>query len=239
MKRFVIGDIHGGHKALVQCLKRSKFDPAKDLLISLGDLCDGWPEVNKVIDELLRIKNLKLILGNHDEWTLRWMKDGWMEDIWTSQGGLATMESYEHDRSHVPESHKNFLQSAVLFLELDNKLFVHGGVNPDMELTKQDPQFLMWDRDLLSKAVMTARHKPDHRYGKWDDIFVGHTTTECYKTLKPVHACNVWAVDTGAGWSGKLTIMDIDSHEYWQSDLVPDLYPHIQARRAAETRDWP
>src|SRR3989338_8225930 len=141
MKRFVIGDIHGGHKALVQCLKRSKFDLEKDLLISLGDLCDGWPEVNKVVDELLRIKNLKLILGNHDEWTWRWMKDGWMEEIWTSQGGLATMES-----------HKIFLQSSVLFLELDNKLFVHGGVNPDIELTKQDPEFLMWDRDLLSKA---------------------------------------------------------------------------------------
>ncbi len=231
MKRFVIGDIHGGRKALVQCLKRSKFDSEKDLLISLGDLCDGWPEVNKVIDELLLIKNLKLILGNHDEWTLRWMKDGWMGDIWTSQGGLETMESYQRDRARVPESHKNFLKSAVLFLELDNKLFVHGGVNPDMELTKQDPEFLMWDRDLLDNAVKMSKKKPEHRYGKWDDIFVGHTTTEVYKTLKPVHACNVWDLDTGGGWSGKLTIMDIDSHEYWQSDLVPDLYPHIPGRR--------
>ena len=26
MKTFVIGDIHGGYKALVQCLERSKFD---------------------------------------------------------------------------------------------------------------------------------------------------------------------------------------------------------------------
>src|SRR3989338_3746246 len=107
MKRFVIGDIHGGHRALLQCLKRSKFDPQKDLLISLGDLCDGWPDVHQVIDELLRIKNLTLILGNHDEWALRWIKNGWTEDIWISQGGLATMESYRHDRSCVPASHKN------------------------------------------------------------------------------------------------------------------------------------
>ena len=231
MKRFVIGDIHGGHKALAQCLSRSKFDPEKDLLISLGDICDGWPEVNKVIDELLRIKNLKVILGNHDEWTLRWMKDGWMEDIWTSQGGLATMESYQRDRMRVPESHKNLLQSAVLFMELDNKLFVHGGINPDVDINKQDPEFLMWDRDLLNNAVRLNNAMPGHRFGKWDDIFVGHTTTEVYKTLKPVHACNVWGLDTGGGWSGKLTIMDIDSHEYWQSDLVPDLYPNIPGRR--------
>ena len=144
VKRFVIGDIHGGHKALVQCLKRSKFDTEKDFLISLGDLCDGWPEVNKVIDELLRIKNLKLILGNHDEWTLRWMKDGWMEEIWTSHGGLATMESYQHDRERVPESHKNLLQNAVLFMELDNKLFVHGGINTNLEMTKHRLCLWLW-----------------------------------------------------------------------------------------------
>ena len=199
-------------------------------MISLGDICDGWPEVNKVIDELLRIKNLKLILGNHDEWTLRWIKSGWMEDIWTSQGGSATMESYERDRERIPESHQSFLQSAVLFLELDNKLFVHGGIDPGLDMAKQDPGLLMWDRDLLSDAVRVSKKNPEHHYGKWDDIFVGHTTTQCYQTFKPIHVCNVWAVDTGGGWSGKLTIMDIDSHEYWQSDLVPDLYPHIPGR---------
>ena len=230
MKRFAIGDIHGAHKALVQCLQRSKFDPRKDLLISLGDICDGWPEVNKVMDVLLRIKNLKMILGNHDEWTLRWMKDGWMEDIWTSQGGLATTAAYERDRSSVPESHKDLLKSAVLFLELDNKLFVHGGIDPDVEMVRQEPELLMWDRELLNDAIKVSKKSPDHRYGKWDDIFVGHTTTEVYKTLKPIHACNVWAIDTGGGWSGKLTIMDIDSHEYWQSDLVPTLYPNVAGR---------
>ena len=230
MKRFAIGDIHGAHKALVQCLERSKFDPDKDLLISLGDICDGWPEVDKVIDELLRIKNLKVILGNHDEWALRWIKTGWKEYAWTSQGGLATIESYQRDRTNVPESHKNLLRSAVLFLELDNKLFVHGGVNPSVELMKQDPEFLMWDRNLLNDAVKISKKSPDHRYGKWDDIFIGHTPTVCYNALNPLHACNVWALDTGGGWSGKLTIMDIDSHDYWQSDLVPTLYPHLPGR---------
>lgn len=231
MKRFVVGDIHGAHKALVQCLERSKFDPAEDLLISLGDLCDGWPEVNKVIDELVRIKNLRVVLGNHDEWALRWMKDGWEEDTWTTQGGLATMESYRRDRERVPRSHVNLLRGASPFIELDNKLFVHGGINPTLDISKQDPELLLWDRDLLDGAVRTSQRNPDHRYGKWDDIFIGHTPTERYRTLEPVHACNVWAVDTGCGWSGKLTIMDIDNHDYWQSDLAPALYPNVPGRR--------
>ena len=62
------------------------------------------------------------------------------------------------------------------------------------------------------------------KLGRYKDIFVGHTTSELYNTLQPIHVCNVWNIDTGAGWSGKLTIMDVDTKEYWQSDLTPDLY---------------
>lgn len=35
---------------------------------------------------------------------------------------------------------------------------------------------------------------------------------------------------TGFGWNGKLTIMDIDTHEYWQSDNVQKLYPNEPGR---------
>ena len=230
MKRFVVGDIHGAHKALSQCFKRSKFDPAEDLLISLGDICDGWPEVHKVIEELLKIKNLKVVLGNHDAWALRWMKDGWKGHEWITQGGSGTLESYQYKRDHVPPSHFHLLGDAPPYIELGEKLFVHGGLDPDVDIEEQDPELLMWDRNLLHDAVRISKKSPEYRYGKWEDIFIGHTPTHFYKTPVPIHACNVWSLDTGAGWSGKLTIMDIDSHEYWQSDPVPDLYPHILGR---------
>jgi serine/threonine protein phosphatase 1 len=231
MRRFVIGDIHGGHKALIQCLERSGFDRQKDWLVSLGDICDGWPQVRQTVDELLKLKHFKMVLGNHDQWTLRWMENGWREDIWTSQGGFATMGSYGFDRESVPQSHRNLFARAPLYLEWDNKLFVHGGIDPSVEMTRQDPELLVWDRDLLAGAVRMSKTDPSFRYGVWDDIFIGHTTTECYRTTVPIHACNVWAIDTGGGWSGPLTIMDIDSHQYWQSDPVPKLYPECPGRR--------
>ena len=46
----------------------------------------------------------------------------------------------------------------------------------------------------------------------------------------PMNRCNVWNLDTGGGWSGKLTIMDIDSMEFWQSDFLPTLYPNETGR---------
>ena len=45
-----------------------------------------------------------------------------------------------------------------------------------------------------------------------------------------MHAANIWNLDTGAGWDGKLTMMDVNTGEYWQSDRITELYPNEQGR---------
>ncbi len=49
MKKFVVGDIHGGAKAFKQVLEKSEFDYENDLLISLGDICDGCQKYMNVL----------------------------------------------------------------------------------------------------------------------------------------------------------------------------------------------
>lgn len=256
MKKFVIGDIHGNIKALKQCLERSKFDYKKDLLIQLGDIVDGWPFVNECFDELLKIKNRVDIIGNHDRWALDWFdreitKYGSHqspENIWYSQGGKATLQSYgsmdSYDlleyplRAVMPKSHLDLLKNAKLYHKIDNMVFTHGGVPGAEPLSSRSEHFYTWDRDMLEKAVMVHPVNPSFKIGKYDKIFIGHTSTE-YLNKKignsdltaPIFACNVIDVDTGAGWSGKLTIMNIDSLEYFQSELASELYPNIKGRR--------
>ena len=54
------------------------------------------------------------------------------------------------------------------------------------------------------------------------DVFIGHTKTiNEYPDGKPVRRANLWNIDTGAGSWGKLTMMDVDTYEYWQSDFGP------------------
>jgi serine/threonine protein phosphatase 1 len=72
MRTFVIGDIHGAYKALLQCFARAGFNYDRDRLIVLGDVCDGYWEVRQCIDELLKVKNFDLVIGNHDLWALDW-----------------------------------------------------------------------------------------------------------------------------------------------------------------------
>src|SRR6266700_1100414 len=93
MKTFVIGDIHGAHKALLQCLDRSGFDRENDTLITLGDICDGWPYVYECVEELLKIKNIINIIGNHDQWFLKWYYTLCHPDYWGS-GAKNTAVSY-------------------------------------------------------------------------------------------------------------------------------------------------
>lgn len=258
MKTFVIGDIHGAHKALVQCLERSSFNRDVDLLITLGDICDGWPYVKECVDELLTIKNRIDIVGNHDEWFKHWLFGGTHPDplgAWV-QGGAGTVKSYLRDtldrqhmiakgyagyvvgliREDVPESHRRFFEKQVLYYKDDkrNAFFVHAGFDRYFSISEnksQHPMQFYWDRTLWEKALSCKSDQKLATVDQFDEIFIGHTT--CFKIGhgKSVQRGGVTNLDTGAGWEGVLTIMDIDTKEEWQSDLVTDLYPEIAATR--------
>jgi serine/threonine protein phosphatase 1 len=223
-RTFVIGDIHGARKALVQCLQRADFDYEKDHLICLGDVCDGWPETREAINELMRIKNLTYILGNHDFWALEWMREGDAEDIWLSQGGEATVQSY---KENIPIEHIEFLEKAHHYFLSGEKLFVHAGIDTRLPLEQQSLQILLWDRSLARTALDLHAKSIEGNLTGFEEVYIGHTPV----SPPPVHACELWLMDTGAGWSGVLSIMNTSTKELFQSDPVPQLYPGIEGRR--------
>jgi serine/threonine protein phosphatase 1 len=219
IKTFVIGDIHGAYRALRQCLERSGFDYEDNNLICLGDVCDGWPETKESIDELLKIKNLTYLLGNHDFWALQWMVTGKAESVWLSQGGAATIRSYQ---SGIPQEHIDFLGKASPYFLHHNKLFVHAGIDPQHALDEQDLNTFLWDRNLARTALEFYAKKVSKKLTPYDEVYVGHTPIP-FK--KPIHSCGIWLMDTGAGWTGVLSLMNITSKEVFISDDVPQLYP--------------
>ena len=58
---YVIGDIHGGLKALLQVLERAKVTQ-NDTLIFLGDYADGWSETPAVLDFLIDLSSKNAFL---------------------------------------------------------------------------------------------------------------------------------------------------------------------------------
>lgn len=234
MRRLVIGDIHGAYKAMLQVFDRAKFDYDKDRLFVIGDVVDGWPETKQCIDELLKVKNLVFIIGNHDIWAWDWMEDGQMPKIWLTQGGKETIQSYglswygERIKPEVPLEHIQFFKKGVpYFVTEDNKLFVHGGFDYTNPIEKQGWKALTCDRTLFEKAQ--EQHQKlgaGTKLTPYNEVFIGHTETTTYST-SPVKFCEVWNVDQGAGFKGKLTLMDIDTKEFWSSNQVKTLYKEV------------
>lgn len=243
-RTFAIGDIHGGYKALLQCLERSKFNNEKDKLIVLGDVCDGWPQTRECIDKLLTIKNLVFVIGNHDYWVLEWALNDDKPTIWVTQGGQSTLDSYNNQRP--PDSHVAFLSSGTpIYVDDKNRAFVHGGFDRKIDVHEQNQHVLMWDRELIRIACDLSRQGGDKpkKLTEFKEVFLGHTPVSSlvvpatlFGVDKPVNLFEIWALDTGGGWEGRVTIMDVDTHEYWQSDVVCELYPGEHGRQGKRMR---
>ena len=62
------------------------------------------------------------------------------------------------------------------------------------------------------------------------EIFIGHTPVTRIGQTKPVLAANVYNMDTGAAFKGRLSLMDVFSKEVYQSDEVWTLYPDENGR---------
>ena len=221
MRTFVIGDIHGAYKAMMQCFERADFDAQADRLICLGDVCDRGAEIRKVFEELCSINNLEYILGNHDYWALEWTKSGKIHDAWIFQGGRATIKNYPDG---MPESHKMLLDNAHSYFLDEQRLFVHGGILEHKPLEDQDLSVFLWDRSLVQEAMRRVSNRTISPITQYKEIYVGHTPTTNFNSNLPINASEVWLMDTGAGWGGPLSMMNIDTKEIFQSEETRMLY---------------
>ncbi len=236
-RKFVITDIHGTYKALIQVLQLSGFNYEDDELICLGDTADSWPETKECFDELLKVKNLIYLMGNHDHWLLGWIESGRKNLMWLEQGGPATLKSY---KDGVPPSHIELLKKALFYyVDEENRMFVHGGFNTEIDINLQEKTKLIWNRTIFTKAIdeqiMHDKHGHPDKISTYNEIFIGHCPTislnENYYSESPLHFCELWMMDTGAGYDGKLSIMNIETKEVFQSDKIPMLYPDFKGRK--------
>ena len=233
MRTLAIGDIHGSLRALKQALQRAQFDPTTDKCIFLGDYLDGWSENVELILFLISIKKLNhehiFLMGNHDEGIAEFVltgKTGMMVDI-------ETKRQFIHKAAIVnAEVKKFFSELRVFYIDEENRAFVHGGYTSIEGVGHETHDYMYyWDRQLwyLAFSRQNDEQLPEllrcHK-----EIYIGHTATINFNTDKPMNACNVWNLDTGAGWGHKVTVMDIETKEYWQSDMTKDLHPDEKCR---------
>ena len=239
-RTLVIGDIHSGLKGLQQVLEKAEVT-TNDTLIFLGDYIDGWSQAVETVNFLLALNNTHdciFLRGNHDALCYKWLTEAADNPLWFKHGGEATVNSYNKANRETKAKHIQFYESLRdYYLDDKNRLFLHAGFTNLKGVEHEYSSITFyWDRTLwelvlsLDPGLKTTDAYYPKRLSHYSEIYIGHTPVTRIGKTTPINAANVWNVDTGAAFKGPLTIMDVDSKEYWQSSPVHTFYPNEQGR---------
>jgi serine/threonine protein phosphatase 1 len=200
------------------------------VVVYLGDYVDRGPDPCALVAQLIQTPlpgfECHHLLGNHEEFLLRYLdqpQDPWS---WMLNGGEATLRSYgvdvasalaRHNGGHgdpealhrsfckrLPRTHLDFYRALALSHEEGDYLFAHAGVHPARTLAAQRRQDLLWIREpFLDYAAPLAKV-----------IVHGHTPGD-----EPVVRINRIGIDTGACYGGLLTalVMTGERHYFLQA----------------------
>ena len=213
----------------------------EDRLIFLGDYVDGWPQSAQVIDYLLELEKTHtciFIKGNHDAWCEAWLGGDLADKDWLMHGGKETIKSYRAFSPSQMRHHLEFFRRMhYYYIDEQNRLFVHAGFSSMHGPSKEHYESnFSWDRTLWEMALTMDKRiaKESKLYPKrlllFKEIYIGHTPTLNYDVTTPMQACNVWNIDTGAAFKGRLSCINVDTKECLQSDPVQRLYPGEKGR---------
>lgn len=222
---YAIGDVHGCLAELQAAEARIAADiqatRRPGLTVLLGDYVDRGLCSAQVLEHLIAPSRLGLkrvpLCGNHDDLFLRFINDPESHFDWLKMGGEQTLVSYGIDLDHLPKrhkqanarlieimeqfipaSHRKLLANLPVSLKIGELFFVHAGVFPTVPIEEQAENDLMWIREpFLTEGpklplLVVHGHTPNTNV----DFGPGRI-----------------GIDTGAFYSGRLTVLKIDRGE--------------------------
>jgi serine/threonine protein phosphatase 1 len=220
LRIYAIGDIHGRLDLLDELLTRISSDIAvrptmRPVCIFLGDYIDRGPSSRETIDRLIKhaeTNETVFLKGNHEQIAVKCLIDRRLFDQWLRLGGLETLMSYgvtpatlanakqtaelqSAFHNALPQKHFRFFRDLQNSFGCGDFFFVHAGVKPDVELSRQKESDLLWIRD---EFLSSSRD-----FGKI--IVHGHTPTSEIEVVS-----NRINIDTGAFATGRLTCLVIE-----------------------------
>lgn len=191
-KRWVIPDIHGYSKTLQALLEQIR--PEKtDHLIFLGDYIDRGPDSKGVIDFIMDLQNrgykLTTLMGNHEEFMLKSLhfqqnkkglfsalKPNKVKNEWMEFGGKETLKSFKTRHiENIPHSYFDWMNKLEYYLEFNDYVIVHAGLNFKNEDVFSDKQSMLW-----AKEFQIIPSKIGYR-----QLIHGHTPID----LEYIHHC--------------------------------------------------
>jgi serine/threonine protein phosphatase 1 len=230
LRIYAIGDIHGCLDLLDALLARIDADivlrpTLRPVYVFLGDYIDRGPSSRETIDRLLELGKTResvFLKGNHELIAIKCLSDRGLFDQWLRLGGRETLVSYgvrvegpangkqiaelqSAFHSALPQAHFRFFRDLKNSFECGDFFFAHAGVKPNVELSRQKEEDLLWIRgEFLSSKKY---------FGKI--VVHGHTPTREIE-VQP----NRINIDTGAFATGRLTCLVVENCSFSVIDTL-------------------
>lgn len=224
MRDIIIGDIHGCLNELIVLINKLNLKK-NDTIYFIGDLIDRGEDsagVIKYIYELSKKYKVVLILGNHDEKFLRYIK----------KNKKIINQEYEFILKKIEKKHIDFYEKSYYnyFIPEKNILLVHAGINDDIKLSlnenipfnpnekKSKYSILNLVRQIDEKGKMKffdinvgieSKFWNTNYQGEYGKIIYGHTPII---QNKPVYFQNSICIDNGCVFGGWLSALLIDKN---------------------------
>jgi serine/threonine protein phosphatase 1 len=223
LRIYAIGDIHGRLDLLNELLARISADialrpTARPLYVFLGDYIDRGSASRETIDRLIehgKTHESVFLKGNHELIAIKCLSDRGLFDQWLRLGGLETLVSYgvpaetlangkqiaelqSAFHGALPQAHFRFFRDLKNSFECGDFFFAHAGVKPNVELSRQKENDLLWIRG----EFLTSKDD----FGKI--VVHGHTPTREIEV-----GPNRINIDTGAFATGLLSCLVLEGEE--------------------------
>ncbi|HIB9048888.1 TPA: metallophosphoesterase [Raoultella planticola] len=211
---WVVGDLHGCYTNLMNRLDDVGFDPAQDLLVSVGDLVDRGTENVECLD-LINQPWFRAVRGNHEQMMLDGLSEYGYVNHWISNGG-GWFFCLDYDKEVLAKALLHKVAELPLIIELTKggKKFVichadyPGG---EYEFGKDvDSEMVIWNRERVSVSMDLIGNGPstEHQISGADLFIFGHTPAR-----QPFRYANQLYIDTGAVFTGNLTLYELSGGE--------------------------
>ncbi len=224
--QWVIPDIHGCLKTL-RALIEDLIKPDKtDRIYFLGDYIDRGPDSKGVIDYLMKKKSegfdFKFLLGNHEESLLKsyeneplktglFVKKNQFKRNWFQYGGDRTVESFGvKNLNDIPQKYIDWLRGLDYCFETKDYIFVHAGLNFQIDNPFEDKHAMLWVRDFDVDAEKINQRTIVHGHVSVNLEFIyHHFKNESYRFID---------LDNGVYMKGKdgfgnLLALNLESRE--------------------------
>ncbi|MGF1636968.1 MAG: metallophosphoesterase [Cyclobacteriaceae bacterium] len=164
---FAITDIHGCSKTLSALINEKLCPLPNDTLIFLGDYVNKGPDSKAVLDQLIEFEKgdweTIFLRGNHDQLLLESISPGFVGPEYFEQSLASTLKSFGVDQAaDIPTLYLDFLRRSIFYFQTEQFMFVHAGLNFDLDNPLEDTDAMLYLRSMSPKPEKIGKRTIIH-----------------------------------------------------------------------------